>query len=32
VVVAPNSGHNIHIEDPTLVVDAITDVVRRARK
>ena len=31
LIVASHAGHNVHIEEPTLVVDAITDVVRRAR-
>ncbi|AHG92291.1 alpha/beta hydrolase fold protein (plasmid) [Gemmatirosa kalamazoonensis] len=31
LVVAPNAGHNIHVEDPGLVVRAIAEVVTRAR-
>jgi hypothetical protein len=30
-VFAKASGHNVHIEDPGLVVSAITRVVQRAR-
>jgi len=31
LVIAPNAGHNIHVEDPKLVVEAIGEVVRRVR-
>ena len=31
LVYAPHSGHNIHIEDPDLVVRAIRDVVTTSR-
>jgi pimeloyl-ACP methyl ester carboxylesterase len=32
LVIAPDAGHNIHVEDPGLVVQAITGVVRQARR
>ncbi|MBV9878875.1 MAG: alpha/beta hydrolase [Gemmatirosa sp.] len=32
LVFARTAGHNIHVEDPTLVVDAIRDVVIQARR
>lgn len=31
-IFAPNSGHNIHIEDPALVIDAVREVVDRSRR
>jgi pimeloyl-ACP methyl ester carboxylesterase len=31
LIVASHAGHNVHIEEPKLVVDAVTEVVRRAR-
>jgi pimeloyl-ACP methyl ester carboxylesterase len=31
-VVAPNSGHHVHRDDPELVVNTITDLVRRVRQ
>ena len=31
-VIAEHSSHHIHIDEPNLVVDAIRDVVERARK
>lgn len=31
-IVAKKAGHNIQLDDPQLVVDAITDVVARARR
>jgi pimeloyl-ACP methyl ester carboxylesterase len=32
VVYAPNSGHNIHLEDPELVIRSIREVVDQSRK
>ena len=31
-ITAPHSGHNIHLEDPALVADAIRDVVTDVRQ
>lgn len=31
LIFAKSAGHNIHLEDPTLVVDAIRSVVRKSR-
>jgi pimeloyl-ACP methyl ester carboxylesterase len=32
LIVAKQAGHNIQLEDPQLVVDAISDVVTRVQR
>jgi pimeloyl-ACP methyl ester carboxylesterase len=32
LVVAPASGHNIHLEDPDLVIRSIREIVEEARR